>query len=148
MRRNAPVDPRLWRASAAVRRFLGATVCCGVVISACAIASAVVLARIVAGLITDPSTRTLGHWTSWLLILLALWIVRAAAQWRQVRLSQRGASAVIADLGGQVLRSVTAADPETWRSDATTPPSWSCAGSTGCGRISRPTCLPCSWPRY
>jgi ATP-binding cassette subfamily C protein CydD len=82
-----------------------------VVISACAIASAVVLARIVAGVITDPNTRTLGHWTSWLLTLLALWVVRAAAQWLQMRLSQRSASAAIADLSGQVLRAVTAAEP-------------------------------------
>ncbi|CAN5442415.1 thiol reductant ABC exporter subunit CydD [soil metagenome] len=101
----------MWRASAAVRRFLVATVSCGVVISGCAIASAVVLAQIVAGVITDPTTRTLGSWSGELLILLALWTVRAAAQWLQVRLSQRGASATIADLAGQVLRSVTDAEP-------------------------------------
>jgi ATP-binding cassette, subfamily C, bacterial CydD len=94
-----------------VRRFLGATVCCGVVISACAIAAAVVLARIVAGIITDPATRSIGHWAPWLLILLALWVVRAAGQWLQVRLSQRGASATIADLSSQVLRSVTDGEP-------------------------------------
>ena len=38
------------------------------------------------------------------MILLALWLVRALVQWLQARLGQRGASAVIADLGGQVLR--------------------------------------------
>ncbi len=108
---RAPLDPRLWRASAAVRRFLIASVCCGVVISGAAIASAVVLAHIVAGVITDPATRTLAHWTSWLLILFGLWAIRVAAQFVQVRLSQRGASATIADLGGQVLRSVTSAEP-------------------------------------
>ncbi|CAN5437277.1 thiol reductant ABC exporter subunit CydD [soil metagenome] len=113
MRRNAPIDPRLWRASGAVRRFLVATVCCGVVISGAAIASAVVLAHIVAGVITDPSTRSLAHWRAWLLILLGLWIIRVVSQWLQVRLSQRGASATIADLGGQVLRSVTSAEPRT-----------------------------------
>ncbi|MET0700705.1 MAG: thiol reductant ABC exporter subunit CydD [Mycobacterium sp.] len=111
MRRNGPIDPRLWRASVAVRRFLTATVCCGVLISGCAIASAVVLARIVAGVITDPTTRSLAHWLPELLILLGLWTVRAAAQWLQVRLSQRGASATIADLAGQVLTSVTKAEP-------------------------------------
>ena len=37
--------------------------------------------------------------------------MRAGAQWWQARLSQRGASAVIADLGGQVLRTVTALPP-------------------------------------
>ena len=30
---RGPLDPRLWQASAAVRRFLAATVCCGVVVS-------------------------------------------------------------------------------------------------------------------
>ena len=113
MSSRAPIDSRLWRASGAVRRFLVASVCCGVVLSGAAIASAVVLAHIVAGVITDPSTRTLAHWRSWLLILLALWFIRAASQWLQVRLSQRGASATIADLGGQVLRSVTAAEPRS-----------------------------------
>ena len=103
----------MWRASEAVRRFLAATVCCGVLISGATIASAVVLAHIVAGVITDPSSRTLAHWRSWLLILLGLWIIRVASQWLQVRLSQRGASATIADLGGQVLRSVTSAEPRT-----------------------------------
>ncbi|WP_435405485.1 thiol reductant ABC exporter subunit CydD [Mycolicibacterium komossense] len=87
--------------------------CCGVVISGAAIGSAVVLAHVVAGVITDPATRTLPHWRTWLLILLVLWMIRVVAQWLQVRLSQRGASAAIADLGGQVLRSVTAAEPRT-----------------------------------
>ena len=45
------------------------------------------------------------------MILLALWTVRGLAQWLQVRLSQRGASATIADLSGRVLTSVTAAEP-------------------------------------
>ncbi len=93
------------------------------VISACAIASAIVLAHLVAGVITDPATRHLGHWTGPLLILLALWTVRAAVTWLQARLGQRGAGATIADLGGAVLRSVTAAEPRVLaqrRDDAAT----------------------------
>ena len=40
-----------------------ATVACGVVITGRTIASAVLLAHIVAaGVITDPAARTLGHW--------------------------------------------------------------------------------------
>ena len=42
---------------------------------------------------------------------MALWVLRALAHWLQGRLSQRGATAVIADLSGQVLRSVTALPP-------------------------------------
>ena len=44
-------------------------------------------------------------------ILLAVWAVRTVARWLQARLGQRGASAVIADLSGQVLAAVTARQP-------------------------------------
>ncbi|GFG75677.1 thiol reductant ABC exporter subunit CydD [Mycobacterium botniense] len=84
---------------------------CGVVISGCAIASAIVTARIVAGVITVPSARSLQHWSSSLLLLSGLWMVRTLTQGLQARLSQRGASAVIADLSADVLRAVTARDP-------------------------------------
>ena len=46
-----------------------------------------------------------------LLILLAVWTIRAVTHWLQARLGQRGASAVIADLSGQVLAAVTARQP-------------------------------------
>jgi ATP-binding cassette subfamily C protein CydD len=44
-------------------------------------------------------------------ILLAVWAIRTLTHWLQARLSQRGASAVIADLSGQVLAAVTAREP-------------------------------------
>ncbi|OBF27128.1 thiol reductant ABC exporter subunit CydD [Mycobacterium sp. ACS1612] len=94
-----------------MRRFLAASVACGVVISGATIASAVVLADIVAGVVTDPATRTLTHWAGPLWILAALWSIRTVAHWLQGRLSQRGATAVIADLAGEVLRGVTALPP-------------------------------------
>ena len=50
-------------------------------------------------------------WLGPLSILLALWVVRAVTHWLQARLGQRGASAVIADLSGQVLAAVTARQP-------------------------------------
>nr|WP_081968280.1 thiol reductant ABC exporter subunit CydD [Mycobacterium kyorinense] len=111
MSSRAPLDPRLWRGSAALRCFLIATVTCGVVISGCAVASAIVLAHIVSRVITDPGARGLAQWVPMLSILLALWAVRSAAHWLQARLGQRGASAVIADLSGQVLAAVTARQP-------------------------------------
>ncbi len=46
-----------------------------------------------------------------LAILVSLWAIRALAQWQQGRLAQRGASAVIADLTGQVLTAATALPP-------------------------------------
>ena len=55
---SRPVDPRLWRASAAMRHFLVTTAVYGVLISGCTIASAVVLADIVARVITDPAQRS------------------------------------------------------------------------------------------
>ena len=94
-----------------MRRFLAASVACGVVISGTTIASAVVLAHIVAGVITDPGTRTVAHWAGQFWILVALWVVRTLAHWLQGRLSQRGATAVIADLAGEVLRTVTSLPP-------------------------------------
>ena len=93
-----------------MRRFLAASVACGVVISGTTIASAVVLAHIVAGVITDPGTRTVGALGRPVWILVALW-TRTLAHWLQGRLSQRGATAVIAELAGQVLRTVTALPP-------------------------------------
>lgn len=87
------------------------TVGCGVIISGCVIGSAILLADIVARVITDPSTRSLHCWLGQLSILLGLWAIRTATHWLQARLGQRGASAVIADLGGQVLAAVTARQP-------------------------------------
>ncbi|MDT5283817.1 MAG: ATP-binding cassette, subfamily bacterial CydD [Mycobacterium sp.] len=101
----------LWQASTAMRRFLAASVACGVVISGTTIASAVVLAQIVAGVVTQPTSRSLAHWAGPLWILVALWMIRTLAHWLQGRLSQRGATAVIADLAGEVLRTVTALPP-------------------------------------
>ncbi|BBY61177.1 thiol reductant ABC exporter subunit CydD [Mycolicibacterium sarraceniae] len=82
-----------------------------------------VLGHVVAGVITDPATRSIGHWQTELVTLAGLWLIRALVQWVQGRLGQRGASAVIADLGGQVLRAVTALPPgvrNTRRDDAAT----------------------------
>ena len=81
------------------------------VIACCAIGSAIVLAHIVARVVTDPSARSLRGWLGPLSILLALWVVRTGTHWLQARLGQRGASAVIADLNGQVLAAVTARRP-------------------------------------
>jgi ATP-binding cassette, subfamily C, bacterial CydD len=101
----------LWRSSSTVRRYLLAAVFCGVVISGCAIGSAIVLAGIVARVVGDPAARSVRVWVGPLSILLALWTIRTVTHWLQARLSQRGASAVIADLSGQVLTAVTARQP-------------------------------------
>ncbi len=59
----------------------------------------------------QPGNTQVEHWAGPLWILVALWVIRTLAHWLQGRLSQRGATAVIADLAGQVLRTVTALPP-------------------------------------
>jgi ATP-binding cassette subfamily C protein CydD len=94
-----------------MRRHLVASTCCGVVVTGTAIACAVLVAHILAGLLTDPQSRTLGHWSFPLGILAVLWSVRVVAVWTQARLSQRGATAAIADLHHRVLTAVTGLPP-------------------------------------
>nr|8IPQ_B Chain B, Transmembrane ATP-binding protein ABC transporter cydD [Mycolicibacterium smegmatis]8IPQ_C Chain C, Transmembrane ATP-binding protein ABC transporter cydD [Mycolicibacterium smegmatis] len=90
-----------------------------VVIAGCTIASAVVLAHIVAGIITNPATALGGEtdWAPGLVALAVLWSVRVVAQWFQGRLSQRGATAVIGELSRQVLSSVTTSSPRRLAAD-------------------------------
>ncbi len=95
----------------AVRRYLVAVVGCGVLISGCAIGSAIVLASIVARAVGDPAARNLHVFLGPLSILLVLWVIRAVTHWLQARQGQRGASAVIAELSGQVLAAVTSRQP-------------------------------------
>jgi len=102
---------RRFPATIAMRRHLAASVCCGVLISGSAIASAVLLAHLVAGVITDDTSRTVAHWAPTLSILLGLWTVRVLAQWLQARLGQRGATAAIAELNQRILVTVTALPP-------------------------------------
>ena len=94
-----------------MRGYLVAAVCCGVLIAGCTIASAVLLADIVAGVITDPQARTIHRWAWPLAILLALWAIRTLTRWLQARLAQHGATAVIADLSRQVLHAVAELPP-------------------------------------
>jgi ATP-binding cassette subfamily C protein CydD len=94
-----------------IRRHLAASAGCGVIITGAAIACAVLMAHVLAGLITQPGSRTLDHWAVMLWTLLAAWTIRVVAQWVQARLSQRGATAAIAELSGRLLSTVTALPP-------------------------------------
>jgi ATP-binding cassette subfamily C protein CydD len=84
----------------------------GAVIAAATVAGACVLARVVAGIITDPAARTLGQWTTELTLLAGVWAARVVAQRLQAGLSQRAATAVIGELCANVLRAVTALPPQ------------------------------------
>ncbi|WP_231750800.1 thiol reductant ABC exporter subunit CydD [Mycobacterium sp. NAZ190054] len=98
-----------------------ATTGCGVVIAACTIASAVVLADVVARVITDPASRSVDALGTPIAILVMLWTLRTLVQWQQGRLAQHGAGSVIADLSEQVLTAATSLPPRelaTRRDDA------------------------------
>ncbi|TQK27768.1 ATP-binding cassette subfamily C protein CydD [Arthrobacter sp. SLBN-53] len=95
-----------------MRRYIAAMVAYGTVIAAATIAAAWILAHIVAGVITEPATRSLAHWRLHLGALAAVWVIRVVAQWLQARLSQRAATAAIGDLSARVLRTVTEMDPQ------------------------------------
>ena len=121
--RSAPVDPRLWRRSAPARRYLILTVLCELVMTACTLTIAVVLARALALLITDPASRDMAHMGQPMTFLVVLWTLRAAAQGVQTRFSERGATGVIADLDDQLLSAIAEAQPrdlEQFRDSATT----------------------------
>ncbi|TRW83389.1 thiol reductant ABC exporter subunit CydD [Mycolicibacterium sp. 018/SC-01/001] len=94
-----------------MRRFLLTSTICGVVIAGATIGSAVVLAGLVARIITDPASRTVEVLAAPITLLAALWLVRVLTQWQQGRLAQHGASEVIADLTDQVLRKATTLPP-------------------------------------
>ena len=79
--------------------------------ASCAIGSAIVLADIASHVITEPATRNVEMWRTWLWVLALLWTARTLGNWAQARLSQRGAAAAIAELSTQVLASVTARSP-------------------------------------
>ncbi len=94
-----------------MRRFLVLSTGCGVLIAGATIAAAVVLADIVARVITDPEARSMSRLVGPLSLLLLLWVLRTLVTWGQGRLAQRGASQVIADLSRSVLTATTSSPP-------------------------------------
>ncbi|WP_280264386.1 ABC transporter ATP-binding protein/permease [Nocardia wallacei] len=103
-----PVDPRLWRYARSARRYLVVSVLLSLVTTGCIVVAALALARVLAGVITDPGRRTLGSWTAELVVLAVAVGCRAAATWWQSRLAHRAGAQVVAELEQAVL--ATAAD--------------------------------------
>lgn len=102
--RRGPVDPRLWRYARSARPHLVIAVALALVITATIVVIAIVLGRVLAGVITDPSTREFGAWTTELSVLAGAVAVRGLATWWQARLAHRAGSAVVAELETSVLR--------------------------------------------
>lgn len=102
--RRGPVDPRLLRYARAARPHLVVAVLLALVITASIVVMAVVLGRVLAGVITDPGLREFSSWTTELIVLAGAVAVRGAASWWQARLAHRAGATVVAELESAVLR--------------------------------------------
>ncbi|WP_326601465.1 thiol reductant ABC exporter subunit CydD [Rhodococcus sp. PD04] len=109
-RRRGPVDPRLWRYSAAARGYLVLTVVTSVVDVVMVVVTALMVGRVLAGVITTDA-RSVGDRTTELAILAAAIVVRVAVTWLQSRYAHRSATRVVAELEHEVLDSAANLPP-------------------------------------
>ncbi|MFD0361635.1 ABC transporter ATP-binding protein/permease [Nocardia sp. GCM10030253] len=98
-----PVDPRLWRHARSARRYLTLSVVLSLVITVSIVVTAVALARVLAGVVTDPGLRTLGAWATELAVIVCAIGCRVVATWVQSRLAHRAGATVVAELETAVL---------------------------------------------
>ncbi|MEV0357047.1 ABC transporter transmembrane domain-containing protein, partial [Nocardia sp. NPDC050697] len=111
MARRAPIDPRLWRYAHSARPYLVLSVVFSLLTTVAIVVTAVALARVLAGVITDPAARTAGAWTPELLALAAALTGRAVVTWGQSRLAHRAGAGVVAELERAVLAAGAALPP-------------------------------------
>lgn len=109
-RRRGPIDPRLWRYSAAARGYLVLTVVTSLVDVAMVIVTALMIGTVLAGVITTDA-RSLGDWNTELAVLAAAVVVRVAVTWLHSRYAHRSATRVIAELEHEVLEAASALPP-------------------------------------
>lgn len=98
-----PVDPRLWRYARSARRYLVLSVALSLVTTVAIACAAVLLGRVLAGVITDPDRRSLGSWTAELVLLALALGARVLAAWWQSRIAHRAGARVVAELEQAVL---------------------------------------------
>ncbi|MFX0573945.1 thiol reductant ABC exporter subunit CydD [Nocardia nepalensis] len=98
-----PVDPRLWKYARSARRYLVLSVALSVLITGSIVVTAVAVARVLAGVVTDPGRRSFGTWTCELIVLAVAIGCRVLATWVQSRLAHRAGAAVVAELETAVL---------------------------------------------
>ncbi|WP_327095234.1 ATP-binding cassette domain-containing protein [Nocardia vinacea] len=98
-----PVDPRLWKYARSARRYLVLSVALSVVITGSIVVTAVALAKVLAGVVTDPGRRSFGAWTFELVVLMVAIGCRVLATWVQSRIAHRAGAAVVAELETAVL---------------------------------------------
>lgn len=75
------------------------------------IAVAVVVGRMVGGVVTRPETRELAHWGPEFAVLLGAVLVRGLAAWTDARFARRAAAKVTTGLRDAALRSVSVLSP-------------------------------------
>ncbi|MEE2032522.1 thiol reductant ABC exporter subunit CydD [Rhodococcus chondri] len=109
-RRRGPIDPRLWRYSASARGYLVLTVVTSLLDVVMVVLSALMIGRVLAGVITTDA-RALGDWQGELLVLAAAIVVRVALTWLHSRYAHRSASRVIAELEHEVLDAAATLPP-------------------------------------
>ncbi|AYF73336.1 thiol reductant ABC exporter subunit CydD [Nocardia yunnanensis] len=93
-----PVDPRLWRHARSARRYLGISVGLSLVTTGGIVVAALALARVLAGVVTEPEHRRIGSWTAELVIFAVAVLCRVVATWWQSRLAHRAGAQVVAEL--------------------------------------------------
>ncbi|MBF6349613.1 thiol reductant ABC exporter subunit CydD [Nocardia flavorosea] len=98
-----PVDPRLWRYARSARNYLVLSVGLSLLTTVAIVAAAVLLGRVLAGVITDPGQRTVAAWQTELVLLAVAVAVRALAAWWQARIAHRAGTRVVAELEQSVL---------------------------------------------
>ncbi|WP_062988342.1 ABC transporter ATP-binding protein/permease [Nocardia anaemiae] len=98
-----PVDPRLWKYARSARRYLVLSVALSVVITGSIVVTAVILAKVLAGVVTDPGRRGFGAWIFELVVLAVAIGCRVLATWVQSRIAHRAGAAVVAELETAVL---------------------------------------------
>ncbi|MGW3282455.1 thiol reductant ABC exporter subunit CydD [Nocardia rhamnosiphila] len=98
-----PVDPRLWRYARSARRYLALSVALSLVTTVSIACAAVLLGRVLAGVITDPGRRSLGSWTTELVLLALALGGRVLAAWWQSRIAHRAGARVVTELEQAVL---------------------------------------------
>jgi len=110
-RRQPPIDPRLWKASRSARRYLVLSVVVGVLIATQMIVVAWCIARVTAGIITQPTHRHISDWALELSLLAAMIVLRAVTGWVQDRYAHRAAGRVVLDLRLSLLRAARHTNP-------------------------------------
>nr|WP_314145724.1 thiol reductant ABC exporter subunit CydD [uncultured Rhodococcus sp.] len=110
-RSRGPVDPRLWKYSRSARGYLIVTVALSTVVTLCIIVGASTIGRVLAGVITEPTARSVSAWTTELAVLAGTVAVRVLATGAQSRYAHRSASRVVAELEVEVLTAATRFEP-------------------------------------